>query len=79
MPQQNFGRPGQGERRDPVPRHGASEVRGDTFTPSYAQDFKPAYMEGFEQAKLGNHPAKEQAGSQQRYPPSGPGFTGEVW
>ncbi|KAH1237696.1 Multiple organellar RNA editing factor 1, mitochondrial [Glycine max] len=79
MPQQNFGRPGQGERRDPVPRHGASEVRGDTFTPSYAQDFKPAYMEGFEQAELGNHPAKEQAGSQQRYPPSGPGFTGEVW
>ncbi|KHN11247.1 Cleavage and polyadenylation specificity factor subunit 3-I [Glycine soja] len=78
MPQQNFGRPGQGERRDPVPRHGASEVRGDTFTPSYAQDFKPAYMEGFEQAELGNHPAKEQAGSQQRYPPSGPGFTGEV-
>ncbi|TKY71375.1 hypothetical protein E2542_SST00105 [Spatholobus suberectus] len=35
-------------------------------------------MEEFEQAEQGSHPAKEQTGSQQRYPPSGPGnFTGE--
>ncbi|CAJ1963714.1 unnamed protein product [Sphenostylis stenocarpa] len=80
MPQQNFGRPGQGERRDPIPRHDASDVRGDSFTPSYMKDFKPSYMDEFEQAEQGNHPAKEHTGSQQRYPPSGPGnFTGEVY
>lgn len=89
MPQQNFGQPGQGERRDPVPRHGVSEARGDTFTPSY-MNFKPSYMEKLEQAEgkfkpsymgesgQGNHPTKEPTGSQQRYPPSGPGnFPGE--
>lgn len=92
MPQQNFGQPGQGERRDPEPRHGVSEARGDTFTPSYMNDFnfKPSYMEELEQAEgkfkpsymgesgQGNHPTKEPTGSQQRYPPSGPGnFPGE--
>ncbi|XP_027930994.1 multiple organellar RNA editing factor 1, mitochondrial [Vigna unguiculata] len=78
MPQQNIGRPGQGERRDPVPRHGASDVRGDTFVPSYMKDFKPSYMDEFEQAERGNYPAKEQTESQQRYPPSGPdNFTGQ--
>ncbi|KAJ1385677.1 hypothetical protein SESBI_41420 [Sesbania bispinosa] len=77
-PQQNFGPPGQGERRDPVPRHGASEASGDTFTPSYMKDFKPSYMEEFEQVEQGNYPAKEQTGSQQRFPPPGQGnFTGE--
>ncbi|KAK7328305.1 hypothetical protein VNO77_22408 [Canavalia gladiata] len=74
----NFGRPGQGERRDPVPRQGASGGGDDTFSPSYMKDFKPSYMEEFEQAGQGNYPAKEQTGSQQRYPPSGQGnFTGE--
>ncbi|XP_020220750.1 multiple organellar RNA editing factor 1, mitochondrial [Cajanus cajan] len=78
MPQQNFGQPGQGDRINPVPRYGASEGRGDTFTPPYMEDFKPSYMKEFEQAEQGNHTAKEQTGSQQRYPPSGQGnFTGE--
>ncbi|KAL2342243.1 hypothetical protein Fmac_010183 [Flemingia macrophylla] len=77
-PQQNFGRPGQGERINPVPRYGASEGRGDAFTPPYMEDFKPSYMKEFEQAEQGNHPTREQTGSQQRYPPSGLGnFTGE--
>jgi len=49
MPQQNFGRPGQGERRDPVPRYIAPDVRGDTFMPSYMQEF--------EQAEQGNQPS----------------------
>ncbi|KAG2396374.1 Multiple organellar RNA editing factor [Vigna angularis] len=76
MPQQNIGRPGQGERRDPVPRHGTSDVRGDTFVPSYTTNFKPTYMEEFEQAKQETHPAKERTGSQ--HPPSGPdNFTGQ--
>ncbi|KOM33731.1 hypothetical protein LR48_Vigan01g328700 [Vigna angularis] len=78
MPQQNIGRPGQGERRDPVPRHGTSDVRGDTFVPSYTTNFKPTYMEEFEQAKQETHPAKERTGSQ--HPPSGPdNFTGQVF
>jgi hypothetical protein len=37
-PQQNFGPPRQGERRDPVPSVGE-------------WDFKPSYMEEFEQAE----------------------------
>ncbi|KAK7412031.1 hypothetical protein VNO78_03477 [Psophocarpus tetragonolobus] len=78
MTQQNFGQARQGERRDPLPKQGASEMRGDTITPSYMKDFKPSYMEEFEQAEQGNFPVKEQTGSQQQYPPSGPGnFTGE--
>ncbi|CAI8611936.1 unnamed protein product [Vicia faba] len=64
-PQQNFGPPGQGERRDSVPSEGG-------------WDFKPSYMEEFEQANKGNQHANEQSGSQQRFPPPGPGnFTGE--
>lgn len=81
MPQQNFGLPGQGGIRDPAPRPGgtdASQAWDDTFTPSYMKDFKPSYMEELERAEQGNHPAKEQTGSQQRYPPPGQGnFTGE--
>ncbi|XP_027329770.1 multiple organellar RNA editing factor 1, mitochondrial-like isoform X2 [Abrus precatorius] len=78
VPQENFGVPGQGERREPVPRHGTSQAGGDNFTPSYMKDFKPSYMDEFEQAEQGNYPAKEQTGSQPRYPPSGQGnFTGE--
>ncbi|XP_058780304.1 multiple organellar RNA editing factor 1, mitochondrial-like [Vicia villosa] len=64
-PQQNFGSPGQGEKRDSVPSEGG-------------WNFKPSYMEEFEQANKGNQHANEQSGSQQRFPPPGPGnFTGE--
>ncbi|XP_050888387.1 multiple organellar RNA editing factor 1, mitochondrial isoform X3 [Lathyrus oleraceus] len=63
-PQQTFGSPRQGERRDSVPSEGG-------------WDFKPSYMEDFEQADKGNHHAKEQSGSRQIFPPPGPGnFTG---
>ena len=80
MPQQNFGPPGQGERREPLPRHGGTGADDHSFTPSYMKDFKPSFMEEFEKAEQSNYRTKEQTGSQQRYPPPGQGnFTGEVW
>ncbi|ESW20532.1 hypothetical protein PHAVU_006G217000 [Phaseolus vulgaris] len=54
MPQQNFGRPGQGERRDTVPRHGASDVRDDTFIPSYMKEFEQAEQQGNQPSGRGN-------------------------
>ncbi|KAL6530678.1 hypothetical protein OROGR_014538 [Orobanche gracilis] len=85
VPQQNFGPPGQGERRDPATSPGGTGTSqswdATSGTPSYVKDFKPSYMEEFEQfgqANQGNYPPKEQTGSQQRYPPPGQGnFTGE--
>nr|XP_012569106.1 multiple organellar RNA editing factor 1, mitochondrial-like isoform X2 [Cicer arietinum] len=86
-PQQNFGPPGQGERRGPVPSEGGWDFKpsppgqGERRGPVSSEggwDFKPSYMEEFEQVEKGNYHAKEQTESQQRFPPPGPGnFTGE--
>lgn len=81
-PQQNFGPPGQGERRNYAPQQnfgppGQGE-RGNSVPSEGGWDFKPSYMEEFEQAQKGNNHAEEQTGSQQRFPPPGPSnFTGE--